>query len=150
MRPWNCRTERGSASLEFLTVGLILMVPLVYLVLAVSALQAGALAAEGAARQAARAFVQASTEEGGLAAAGRVLAVTLADYGLEAETGALELDCSDGRPDCLVRGELVTVSVRVTVPLPLVPEALGLRQSASVPLAASATQRVSAFWGALP
>ena len=35
--------ERGSASLEFLTVGMILLVPLVYLVLAVAAIQAAAL-----------------------------------------------------------------------------------------------------------
>ncbi|SDS42183.1 hypothetical protein [Microterricola viridarii] len=150
MRPWSFRTERGSASLEFLTVGLILMVPLVYLVLAVSALQAGALAAEGAARQAARAFVQAANEEAGQAAAGRALAVTLADYGLPTETSTLEFDCGDGQPRCLVRGEVVTVSVRVTVALPLVPDVLGLQQSASVPLAASATQRVSTFWGAAP
>ncbi|AMB58046.1 hypothetical protein [Microterricola viridarii] len=150
MRRWSFRTERGSASLEFLTVGLILMVPLVYLVLAVSALQAGALAAEGAARQAARAFVLADDEEAGQAAAARALAVTLADYGLGAEAGALAFDCTNGQPGCLVRGETVTVSVRLTVALPFVPEVLGLRQSTSVPLAASATQRVSKFWGAQP
>lgn len=150
MRRSSFRTEQGSASLEFLTVGLILMVPLVYLVLAVSALQAGALAAEGAARQAARAFVQAPDEGAGQSAAGRALAVTLADYGLAAEEGVLEFDCSDGQPGCLVRGEIVTVSVRVQVTLPFVPDVLGLAGRASVPLAASATQRVSKFWGAGP
>ncbi len=150
MRRWSCRNDRGSASLEFLTVGLILMVPLVYLVLAVSALQAGALAVEGAARQAARAFVLAESETAGRAAAGRAIAVTFADYGLSAEEGSLEVDCTNGQPGCLLRGETVTVSVRVAVDLPFVPDVLGLRQSARVPLSASATQRVSTFSGARP
>ncbi|HSP76545.1 MAG TPA: hypothetical protein VLO31_10065, partial [Cryobacterium sp.] len=56
-RAWADRAERGSASLEFITAGLILLVPLVYLVLAMAALQGGALAVEGAARQAARVYV---------------------------------------------------------------------------------------------
>ena len=59
MRRSKWSSEAGSASLEFLTVGVILLVPLVYLVLAMSAIQAGALAVEGAARQAARVAVQA-------------------------------------------------------------------------------------------
>lgn len=50
------RSESGSASLEFVTVGVILLVPLVYLVLAVAAIQAGVLATEGAARHAARVY----------------------------------------------------------------------------------------------
>ena len=48
------RDETGTAALEFITVGLILLVPLVYLVLALASLQAGTFAVEGAARQAAR------------------------------------------------------------------------------------------------
>ena len=56
-RPWTDAGERGSASLEFLTVGMILLVPLVYLVLALAAIQGGSLAVEGAARHAARVAV---------------------------------------------------------------------------------------------
>src|ERR687898_866630 len=57
MRRSSISSDRGSASLEFLTVGIILLVPLVYLVLALAAIQAGALGVEGAARQAARVAV---------------------------------------------------------------------------------------------
>ena len=57
--------EHGSASLEFLTVGIILLVPLVYLVLALAAIQAGALGVEGAARQAARVAVLAADPRAG-------------------------------------------------------------------------------------
>ena len=47
-------SDDGSASLEFITVGVLLLVPLVYLVLVVSSLQAASLAVEGAAQQASR------------------------------------------------------------------------------------------------
>ena len=52
--------DDGNASLEFITAGMILLLPLVYLVLVVAAVQAGSLAVEGAARQAVRVFVQAT------------------------------------------------------------------------------------------
>ena len=56
-RRWN--EDDGTATLEFITAGLILLLPLVYLVLSMAAIQGGALAVEGAARQAVRVFVQA-------------------------------------------------------------------------------------------
>ena len=56
---WTALSDDGSASLEFLTAGFILLLPIVYLILTVSSIQAGSLAVEGAARQAARVFVQA-------------------------------------------------------------------------------------------
>src|SRR6187402_2436195 len=81
--------ERGSASLEFLVAGLLLLVPLVYLVLTVSAVQAASLGVEGAARQASRVFVQAESVGEARAAAARAVAVTLADYGLDAEDATI-------------------------------------------------------------
>lgn len=140
--------ERGSSSIEFITAGMILLIPLVYLVLAMSALQAGAFAAEGAARQAARAFVLASDEREGRAAASQAVAVTLADYGLDADSTALSIDCSAGAAVCLAPGEIVVVTVRVEVGMPLVPEVLGLQQVARIPMQASSTERVSKLWGA--
>ena len=51
MPRWRHWTEdEGSASLEFITAGMILLLPLVYLVLVMAALQGGSLAVEGAAR----------------------------------------------------------------------------------------------------
>ena len=59
-RRW-IEAEDGSASLEFITAGMLLLLPLVYLVLTMAAIQAGAFAVEGAARQAARVYVQSGT-----------------------------------------------------------------------------------------
>ena len=71
--------ERGSASLEFITVGLLLLLPVVYLVLTLAALQGASLAVEGATRQAARVFVQSGSLADAQAAAQTAIEVTLAD-----------------------------------------------------------------------
>ena len=139
--------ERGSASLEFLTAGLILLVPLTYLVVTLSAIQGGALAVEGAARQAARVYVQAPNSAEAVSRAERAISVGLADYGIDADAATVQVDC--GSPGaCLTRRSTVTVSVRVDVALPLVPDVLSLPDIATVPVQATAVQTVSRFWRA--
>lgn len=141
-------SDRGSASLEFLTAGLLLLVPLVYLILTLGAIQSAALATEGAARQAARVFVQAESTAAGTAAALRALELALADHGIEAEGTSLAISCAP-RPDaCHTRRGWVTIEVSARVPLPLVPPVVDLRVPLAVPVEASATQQVSRFWGA--
>ena len=147
-RPWSERAacERGSASLEFLTVGMILLVPLVYLVLAVASIQAAALGVEGAARQAARVAVlradDAETAPGGVE---RTVRVVLADYGVDANAASVDVDCSAG---CDVPGTRITVRVRAAVALPLVPQALASSSIGTVRLESTATHTVSRFAGA--
>lgn len=138
--------EGGSASLEFLTVGIILLVPLVYLVLALAAVQAGALGVEGAARQAARVAVIAADRGESDAAVDRAVRVALADYGIDAAAASVSVMCD--RTDCLEPGARVSVSVLARVELPLVPDFLALTAVGSVPIEASAMQTVSRFAGA--
>lgn len=138
--------ETGSASLEFITTGLILLLPLVYLVLSVAAIQGGALAVEGAARQAVRVYVQSGTEAEAAARAERAIRFALADAGLEMLEPTVNVTCSPHPAACLTRRGLVTVSVAVTVPLPLVPQVLTIAAPLGVPLQASATEQVSRFW----
>jgi Flp pilus assembly protein TadG len=139
-------SEKGSASLEFLTGGLILLIPLVYLVVALSTIQGGALAVEGAARQAARVYVQSPDAEEAGARAARAVEVGLADYGIDAVDASVRIDC-ETPSGCLTRQRRITVTVGVRVALPLVPDVLSLQDVASVPVRASATQTVSRFWG---
>jgi hypothetical protein len=139
-------SENGSASLEFLTGGLILLVPLVYLVVALSAIQGGALAVEGAARQAARVYVQSPDADEANARAARAVEFGLADYGIDAVNASIRIDCESANR-CLSRQGRVTVTVGVLVALPLVPDVLSLQDVASVPVQASATQTVSRFRG---
>lgn len=140
------RDDRGNASLEFLGAGVVLLVPLVYLVLAVSQIQAGALAVEGAARQAARVLVAAPDLASGQDSAELALAFALEDHGLGDVDASLALAC-DPEP-CLERGGLVHVTVAAEVPLPLVPPFVQSTLPVTVPLEAVASQRVSRFAGA--
>ncbi|QEO10462.1 hypothetical protein [Protaetiibacter larvae] len=139
------RGEEGSASLEFITTGLLLLVPLVYLVLTVSALQAASLGVEGAARQATRVFVQAGTLPEAQAAAERAIRVTLADYGIDADAATVAISCRPVPDDCLARRGYVTVELVTVVPLPLAPPVLGLDVPVGVPVRAIATEQVSRF-----
>lgn len=143
-------SDEGSAALEFITTGMILLVPVVYLMLALGALLGGALAVEGAARQAARVFVQAEDERSGEAAARRAVEVALADHGLDDSASVFRVVCQPDPRACLDRGAFVTVRVRVAVALPLVPSVLDVSAPLSIPLEASATQRVSRFTADAP
>jgi len=138
--------DDGSASVEFVVTGLLLLVPLVYLVLALSAIQAAAFATEGAARQAARAYVLSESPVEAEAAAERAVRIGLEDFGLDAATADLAVACAPQPARCLTRRGSVTVTVRVSVPLPLLPVAVRGETPVAVPVEGRAVQTVSRFW----
>ena len=147
MPPSRRWTDAGSASLEFITAGLVLLVPIVYLVVALSAVQAAALAVDGAARQASRVYVQSGTVAEARAAAARAIEVTLADYGLDAGVASVRISCRPRPAACLTRRGFVTVTIGLTVPLPLTPPFLDTGLPVGLPVSATATEQVSRFWG---
>jgi hypothetical protein len=138
--------DEGTATLEFITAGLILLVPLVYLVLSMAAIQGGALAVEGAARQAVRVFVKAPDVSQATAQAQQAVRFALADYGLDADVAAVSVDCEPRPGECLTRLGTVTISVAVTIPLPVAPPLLTSGEPLGVPVHSSATEQVSRFW----
>ncbi|MFI9485533.1 pilus assembly protein [Promicromonospora sp. NPDC052451] len=151
--PWARRLrdhadESGSAMVEFLGVTLILLVPLVYLVMALGRVQAGAFAAEGAAREAVRAMVTAESSAAGTARADIAAGIALADQGFPRDAGALTLECSDS--PCLTPGGTVGAVVRVEVPLPLVPELLSPWLPLAVPVEAARAATVDAYTSVRP
>ncbi|CAN5326717.1 hypothetical protein BH11ACT3_BH11ACT3_04210 [soil metagenome] len=148
-RRWSerLRHDDGSASLEFITTGLLLLVPTIYLVITLAALQGAALAVDGAARQATRVFVQSDSVSAGEAAAARAIEITLADYGVDSGAARVDISCRPTPASCLTRQGYVTISIGVTVPLPLAPPALQLNLPAGLPVQATATEQVSRFWG---
>jgi hypothetical protein len=129
-------------------VGLLLLVPLVYLVLTLGALQAAAFAAEGVARQAARVYVLAPTDAEGRSRMAASVATGLADWHLPAS--ALQLGMSCGAGDCRAPRGTVTVTARLAVALPLLPPALHVGAPGSIAVTAHATQRMSMFAPVLP
>jgi Flp pilus assembly protein TadG len=113
------RDDRGSAVVEFVTLGVVLMVPLVYLVLAMGRVQAATYAADGSARAAARAFVLAPTDGDARDRARAAVRLGLRDQGFDEPDGSLDLTCSARQ--CLTPGGQVVATVTVDVVLPGVP-----------------------------
>lgn len=140
-------TDDGAAVIEFIVLSLLLLVPLVYLVLTLARIQAGAFAAEGAAHEAARTTVVtgvAAREHGatpqaawaeGSGRAQAAVALAADDFGFEPDAAALELQC-DG--PCLEPGGNVEARVTVSVPLPGIPGFVGGFIPLSVDVVASA------------
>jgi len=150
MRRWRHSTdsEAGSASLEFITTGMILLLPLVYLILTMSELQAGSLAVEGAARQAVRVFVQSESVAEATARSQRAVDFALADHGLPPGSAKIQVSCTPRPTECLHRRGQVSVTVSTAVTLPLIPPILDLDVALSIPVRSVATEQVSRFWGA--
>lgn len=138
--------EAGSASLEFLTVGLLMLVPLVYLIVALGQIQHHALGAEAAARHIARAISIAQNPDDARRSAAAVLASVSEQYDLDAETVALSISCRPAGVPCPSAGATVLVDVSARVALPLAPPVFGWDAIAAVPIEASAAQRMSRSW----
>lgn len=134
--------ERGSAVVEFTFLALLLMVPLVYFIITIGQLQGGSFAVVGAADQAAKVFVAQPDAKSGQAAAEQAAVIALADFGHDASQASVSTSCNPG--DCQAAGTAVTVTVKLTVPLPFVPFSNGFRLSASE-VEASSTQLVGRF-----
>lgn len=120
------RGDGGSALVEFSWLGILLLIPLVWIVLSVFEVQRGAFGVSGAARAAARAYALAP-DDGTGAARGRAAArQVFADQGLT-DPPAMRFSCptrgSDGT--CHSAGAVVRVDVRTQVRLPLLPSVLG-------------------------
>lgn len=113
------RAEGGTAVVEFVFLAVVLMVPLIYLVMVLSRLQAGAYAASAAAREAGRAFVTASSAAAAPGRAQAAARIAFGDQGFRGDQAHLDMSC-DGRP-CLRPDGRIEMVATVTVPLPLVP-----------------------------
>lgn len=139
--------DEGSAALEFIVVGVLLLVPLVYLVLALGAVQEQTLGAEAAARHTARVIGQAENAEAASAGGEAVLANVVREYGMDAEAVQVGIDCTPAAASCPSPGATVVVTVRTRVSLPFMPPIFGLDDLAAIPIEAQSAQKVSRLWG---
>jgi len=139
--------DAGSAVIEFLAVTLLLLVPIVYLVLVLGRLQAATFAAEGAAREAGRAFTTAVGPDEGSRQAVAAAHLALSDQGFAAvdPAAALGLECSTD--PCLTPGSTVLVRVAFDVDLPFVPGFVRSAVPLAVPVAAEHVAPVGRFAG---
>ncbi|MDQ3628809.1 MAG: hypothetical protein M3419_08375 [Actinomycetota bacterium] len=119
------RDDQGSAVVEFVWLGLLLLVPLVYALLTVFEAQAAAYGSDAASRSAGRAFMLSPSQEQAYDRAHAAARLALADHGIAAGQVSVDISCAPDPQRCLSPGSTVSVSVTVQQPLPLVPAALG-------------------------
>jgi Flp pilus assembly protein TadG len=122
------RGQEGSALIEVTWLAILLMVPLLYIVLAVFEVQRAAFGVSSAARAAARSFAQSPSEAAAADRAMTAARLAMADQELEEERRAMKIRCLPDPGNCLAPGSVVTVAVGYAVPLPLLPPALGAQR----------------------
>lgn len=137
--------DEGSAVVEFVTLGVLLLVPVVYLVLTLGRIQAAAFAAEGAAREAGRVFVTADDEAGGAERARAAVLLAARDQGfddLDLDT-AVTIECSAS--PCLTPEARVVVRVELVAVLPGIPAFVDAVIPTRVPVRAESVAVVDRF-----
>ena len=117
------RSDDGSAVVEIVWLGILLLVPLLWIVLSVFEVQRGAFATTSAARSAARAYALADSDAAGREQASAAIRQAMADQGGDDQDFAFDVTCGGG--DCHAPGAVITVTVWSCVDLPLLPAVLG-------------------------
>ena len=135
------RGEEGSALVEFIFLGLVLLVPVIYLIVAAGQVQGAAFAAVGAAESAAKVYADAEDPEAGERRARVAAELAFTDFGFHPEEMLLDISCS---AQCLSPGSTVTALVSFDVPLPLNPGLPGM-DFAPVSVDSSSTQIVERY-----
>jgi len=116
------RSDDGSAVVEVVWLGILLLVPLLWVVLSVFEVQRGAFAVTSAARSAARAYALAGTDAAGHEQARSAIRQALADQGGDDRDFRFTVSCQG---PCHEAGSVITVRVWHGVDLPLLPAVLG-------------------------
>lgn len=117
--------EHGSAIVEFVWLGILLLVPLLWIVVTLFDVQRGAFGVSTAARSAARAFALAPTDAAGRDAARAAVRQALADQGVPDQPFDVEVACTPYPTQCHSGTSVITVRVSSRVDVPLLPDVLG-------------------------
>ncbi len=117
--------QRGSGVVEFTWLVILLLVPLVYLLLAVFDVQRASYGAAAASRAAGRAFVLAPDQATAYVRAESAARVALSDQGVEMGAASVQVTCDPAPDHCLTPGSTITVLVTVQQPVPLTPDVFG-------------------------
>jgi hypothetical protein len=134
--------DEGRAILEFIFLGILLLLPLTYLVLTAARLQAASFSASLAGREAGRAFVTARSDDEGFARARAAASLAFTDFAFD--RGAEVAVSCDGSP-CLRPEGSVTATATIAVALPLVPDFIAAHVPASVTISSTHVASVDRF-----
>lgn len=117
--------ERGTALVELGWLGVVLLVPMLWIVVSVFEVQRGAFAVSTAARAAGRAYALAPDDAVGRARAEAAARRALADQGVGDAPLRVRITCTPRPAECHSGASVVTVRIRSAVALPLMPDVLG-------------------------
>lgn len=144
MKRWHVLAkEQGSATIEFVIVVIGIVMPLLYITLAVAAVHGARSAASHGVREAARILMEADASGVGVARARQAVDLAFADHGLDVPGDALTLTCSS--TPCLMPGSSVNVGLNWSMPLPWMPQIL--HATAAWPIREEYSLRVDDFRG---
>lgn len=138
------RRDRGNVLVEFIVLGVLMTLPVFYLVATLARVQAGAFAVTAASREAARTYVTAAHPGEAPARAQAAAGLAFADQGF-AGSGQINITC--GSTPCLTSQGQIRVVASVDVPLPMVPDFLAGVLPTHVPVSASHLETVDRFGG---
>ncbi|MBA3308973.1 MAG: hypothetical protein H0U28_02795 [Nocardioidaceae bacterium] len=133
------RGEAGSALVELTWLGLLLLIPLVYVVITVITVQRSAFGSTEAVRAAGRAYVLAPDAATAQQRALTAASVAMADQGVALDPADLVITCHPTPESCLRPGSTVEVRLDLSVALPLMPTLMG-DSAASVAVDAAHTE----------
>jgi Flp pilus assembly protein TadG len=119
------RDEDGSALVEVTWLGILLLVPLLWIVMSVFEVQRGAFGVSAAARAAGRAYALAPTDAIGRHRAEVVARQALVDQGLEDAPLTVRVTCTPYPANCHQGTSVITVRIASRVDLPFLPAVLG-------------------------
>lgn len=117
-------SQRGNAIVEITWVGILLLVPLLWIVVSVFEVQSGAFGTSSAARAAARAYALAPDDLEGRRRAAEAARLALADQGVTTAP-QVRVTCTPYPTNCHSGTSVITVRVDTAVELPLFPEFFG-------------------------
>ncbi|RLK49148.1 TadE family protein [Microbacterium telephonicum] len=137
--------DAGSAAIEFIFAGLVLLVPIVYLIVALGAIQGQAMGVQTAARQLARSIATADGAADADRRAERIADAVAEEYGIDRASLEVSVECTPTAQGCPSAGATLHVHVATRVALPLIPPVLGLDDLAAVPVEAQAVHKVSRY-----
>lgn len=119
------RDERGSALVELSWLGILLLVPLLWIIVSVFDVQRGAFGVSGAARAAGRAYALAPNDLEGERRARAAARQALEDQGVHGVPVSVTITCTPYPHYCHSGTSVITVHVASQVDLPLLPSFLG-------------------------
>lgn len=136
--------DRGSAVIEFIVIGVLVLIPLSYISMCIMRVQAASVASSLAVREAGRAFVSSDSVAQARTRAISAATIALSDQGFALPARSLRVSCSTGQ--CLAPESTVHIELNWAVDLPWLPDFLGKERS-SIAISAQRTMPVDTYRG---